>query len=191
MPHAPRPESALAGLKDAWTNLPRPETAEDQEEQLLAERQRRQAAALSLTGETSVEAPRRKFPPGAPTPAELLAVRRDPTDGHPVEEPPDAMEPPWLRDDPNADRNLRNKQLNLAYRSLNNQQQSQIQADLRWGAEDGPRWHVSIPNDPAQPPLVLKAASAELAKGRYLSLCGINSLDPKNVLQVDPYPEAS
>jgi hypothetical protein len=55
------------------------------------------------------------------------------------------------------------------------QVKSQLAADATFNLKEpnAPAWSVSIPNDPIQPNLVIRAESAQLARIRYAELCGL------------------
>ena len=93
---------------------------------------------------------------------------------------------PWAADA----RVKRNDAVYGSWAGMNNQQKSQIKADVLWGAEDQPRWSLSCPGDPQQPPLVIKAPDEHSAKGRYQEICGVRSWGENQPAAV-PYQEPS
>jgi hypothetical protein len=157
--------------------------------------ERRQRRAAELLGDAPREPPVPLFPKGAPTPAEILNIPRDPKTGKPLEEGPPlgyaydprAPKPDWV---------LRNEAKLAEFYSPAglgdvpaHVKITQINADLRWGQEDSPQWHIEVPLDPAFPPVVLRAADAEHACARYASLCGITAYSALHPPAATPYVE--
>lgn len=63
----------------------------------------------------------------------------------------------------------------LAWIDKTTQERSQLESDRHF---DGPlTFEVSVPKDPAQPTIRVKAADDDQAETRYRRLCGITSMD--------------
>ena len=91
-----------------------------------------------------------------------------------LEEPvPGKPEDPWEREQ----RINRNMSLFRAWTNFDSRERSQIVTDLWYGNEKGPRWEVSVPNDPAQPVLCVPAGAEHEAVTRYVKICGITKIE--------------
>jgi hypothetical protein len=164
----------------------------------------RQREVERIWGSQKRAAPPAEWQPAAPSPPEVLALLQLPHDGKTGM--PLSPKPPRLpfahaqatdaevlqvsgrahriQAQYEADYDTFIKAYTFWATGLDSCQKSQLAAEVQFGGEDAPAWSVSSPQDPSQPPLVIKAPHAAEALARYKTLCGIRGFD-----QMDDYAE--
>jgi hypothetical protein len=182
-----------------FTDAPTSRRAPRPEQVGMTPRERQEADARRLVGEPKWEPPAPCWAPGRrsdPEVLRLLDYPHCPVTGMPLqpgafEEP--APPPPSAPDQERAgwmarrDRLWREHQAGLdEYRarfafwaSLDSCAKTQLGFDAEDRGKEGPEWLVSVPADPAQPPVILAAADAHEARQRYKVKNGIIVVVPR------------